>query len=74
MRRFGTTRVAGRFEFKCEVGRLESDLGQAGREENTLEQLSHPLEELVHVGPLQHGHLPDRHTQPKGLILLPDHT
>lgn len=42
--------------------RLESDLGQAGREENTLEEFSHPLEELVHVGSLQDGDLRDRHT------------
>lgn len=32
-------------------------LGQAGSKEHTLEELSHPLEELVHVGPLQHIHL-----------------
>lgn len=32
-------------------------LGQAGSEENALEELAHPLEELVHVRPLQHVHL-----------------
>lgn len=32
-------------------------LGQAGGEEHTLKELPHPLEELVHVRPLQHVHL-----------------
>lgn len=32
-------------------------LGQAGSEEHALEELAHPLEELVHVWPLQHVHL-----------------
>lgn len=32
-------------------------LGQAGSKEHTFEQLSHSLEELVHMWPLQHIHL-----------------
>lgn len=32
-------------------------LGQAGGEEHTLKQLSHALQELVHMRPLQHIHL-----------------
>lgn len=32
-------------------------LGQAGSKKHTLEELPHPLEELVHVWPLQHVHL-----------------
>ena len=32
-------------------------LGQAGSKENTFKQLSHSLQELVHVWPLQHIHL-----------------
>lgn len=32
-------------------------LGQAGSKEHTLKQLPHPLEELVHMWPLQHIHL-----------------
>lgn len=32
-------------------------LGQAGSKEHTFEQLSHSLQELVHVWPLQHIHL-----------------
>lgn len=32
-------------------------LGQAGSKEHTFKQLSHSLEELVHVWPLQHIHL-----------------
>ena len=40
-------------------------LGQAGSKEHTLEELPHPLEELVHVGPLQHVHL-QRHEAASG--------
>lgn len=32
-------------------------LGQAGSEEHTLEELTHALQELVHVWPLEHVHL-----------------
>lgn len=32
-------------------------LGQAGGEENALEELSHALQELIHMRPLQHIHL-----------------
>ena len=32
-------------------------LGQAGSEEHALEQLSHALQEFIHVRPLQHVHL-----------------
>lgn len=34
-----------------------TDLGQAGSEQHTLEQLAHPLQELVHMWPLQDVHL-----------------
>lgn len=40
-------------------GSRVSHLGQAGGEEDTLKELPHPLQELVHVGPLQHVHLQD---------------
>lgn len=32
-------------------------LSQAGSKEHTLKELSHPLEELIHMWPLQHIHL-----------------
>lgn len=32
-------------------------LGQAGSEEHTLEELTHALQELVHMWPLEHVHL-----------------
>lgn len=37
-------------------------LSQAGSKEHTLEELPHPLEELIHVGPLQHIHLQRQQT------------
>lgn len=45
-------------------------LGQAGSKEHTFEQLSHSLEELVHVWPLQHIHL-QRQGQHAGQSQLP---
>lgn len=38
-------------------GRGGTHLGQAGSKEHTFEELSHSLQELVHVWPLQHVHL-----------------
>lgn len=32
-------------------------LGQAGSKEHTFKKLPHPLEELIHMWPLQHIHL-----------------
>lgn len=32
-------------------------LGEAGGEQHALEELTHSLKELIHVGPLQHIHL-----------------
>ena len=37
-------------------------LSETGCEQHTLKQLSHPLQELVHVRPLQDVHLGIKHT------------
>lgn len=34
--------------------RARAHLGKAGSEQYTLKELAHALEELIHVGPLQH--------------------
>lgn len=43
--------------FIQQVGHGVRVLGQAGGEENALEELSHALQELIHMRPLQHIHL-----------------
>lgn len=41
----------------CLAAGRRTHLGQAGSKEHTLKELPHPLEELVHVRPLQYIHL-----------------
>ena len=45
---------------------VSSYLGQTGGEQHTLEELAHPLEELVHMGALQYIHLDPRSTGDQG--------
>lgn len=56
-------------------GRAEvTNLCQAGREEDTLEELPHLLEELVHVRPLQHVHLGEGAELSRAFLLSPSST